>query len=195
VEDPTDVTAGGTPSPPTPVPGTQSPNGGPQTPPPPQARRAAAAVVVFCLVVSVVYLAWLCLETISGSVRGDRGSGYIALLVFQNESLHLLLKGTVGILSFGAAVIAEARNRPRLYYAVVILCVIGVIECGTITALFAGYDVASLLYDYPGGSSITSFEKLQSATRISMGGLAFWYLAVLSTQFGLSLPSTGRAGT
>jgi hypothetical protein len=195
VEEPNGAASGGNSNSPPPAPGKQTKKSGSPISQPPAARRAAAAVLVFCLFVSVSCLTYLCVETMAGTVRGDRGAGRIALLMFQNESLHIVLKSCVAILTFGAAVIAEAENRPRLYYAVVALCVLGVIECAVISTMFAGYDVASMLYDYPGGSSITSYEKLQTATRIAMIGLAIWFLGVLSTQFGLSLPSAERSDT
>ena len=162
---------------------------------PPKARRAATVVLLFCLGVSVLFLTWICAEILMGMIRGDRGSGRIALLVFQNETLRVVLKSAVAILAFGAAVIAEAKNRVLIYYIVVALSVVGVIECIGIAIGFTDYDVASLLYDYPGGSAITSYEKLQNATQLAMGGLGFWFLGVLSTQFGLKLPPIGGAGS
>jgi hypothetical protein len=149
-------------------------------------RRAAAALLALFLVVIVGLLTWVTAETIFSEIRGDSGSGKFAMLILQNDSAGVLIKGAVAILGLGSAWIAQAKNQDLLAFAVIFSAVVGAVECYLIITYFADYDIAQNLYDHPGGSSITSYEKLQTHTKITMIALGLWLLGIVGAQFGIS---------
>jgi len=149
-------------------------------------RRAAAVILVVFLVVIIGLLTWLTVVTIFSEIRGDSGAGRFALLVFQNDTSDILIKGLVAIFGLGSAWIAQAQRQDLLAYGVIFGAVLGIVECYLIVTYFADYEIAQSLYDHPGGSSITSYAKLQSHTKITMIGLGVWLLGIVWAQLGIS---------
>ena len=158
-------------------------------------NRAAVALFVTSLILVVCFLTWLSFETvITTGVTGERGAGRVALLMFQNSSAHVILKGIVAVLGVGSAFIARAEQRDLLAYFVIAIAALGIGECITILVSFEDTRIAQSLYDNPGGSGITSYEKLQSHTQIAMGGVGLWLLSLIGTQLGIHQRSSGSKG-
>jgi hypothetical protein len=155
-------------------------------------RRAAAGLLVLFLIIMIGLLSWLAFETVFSEIRGDSGAGRLALLVFQNSSAHVIVKALVAILGLGSAAIAQARNQNALAYGVIFAAAVGIVECIAILIHFADFEIAQNLYDHPGGSSITSYEKLQSHTQIAMYGLGFWLIGIVAAQLGLRKGGDGE---
>ena len=153
----------------------------------PRQQSAAAAVCLFVVMIVVLGLAWLMGALATGHLTGEQAPGRWLLLIMDNSALSVAGKSIPLILGIGSGFLAQSKIRDSIFFAIVALCLFGVLMALVSIVLLADPSIATEMFNNSPLESLATSEAYNAAVTRFFVPLTAWLVGTLAIQLGIKL--------